>query len=245
MNDSFNDFYTGTSNFEAYKLAIKIALNQFKNQNKPIVLFSPPGNGKNHLVQSLIKLCKTASNYEAINLITISNDKEGQLFTKNFKTGLVIFQHCQILKNNPETQKTINKFCESFNYELGNILLTTDTPIKEIFDFSLNFIDLEIYKPSYDLKEKMLTNKFQSHYLKSITEREVYEICSLDYENLRVFEGMIFLMFSNFELYQIPYSETICKIKKGNDKGINHFIITKSISNQCLNEVIYRAICWS
>jgi len=216
-NYCFENFYTGDSNIEAHTIAKRIALNSFQNNNIPIVLYASSGNGKNHLVKSILNLKQQNCLYENIRVVNCSEVFDtSNNFLEN-KSGLVILQHGQRLANEPQYQIDLIKFIEVFNFKTGNILITTDTPIKSVFNLSLAYNEIVIGKPTYDLKGKILRNKMQPEYLLEITESEVTKALSINVDSIRQFENILYVIEYFKRVENIPYFKAIDRvISKGN-----------------------------
>ena len=210
-NYSFKNYYTGFSNINACTVIKQIALNKYNN-NKPTILFAKAGNGKSHLVECAITLSQQTNLYKEAYYFQsedlISNPS--QLF--RIKNGLVIIQNCHVLKGNSYVQVHLKKFIEIFDYTKGNILITTDIEVMETFQFSFLYNELYIYKPCYTLKEKFIRKKVMPHFLKDLTEAEIYHICSIGFKNIRAFEYILILMHGNKLLYERTYLETLKKL---------------------------------
>jgi len=216
-NYSFENFYTGDSNIEAHTLSKRIALNSFQNNNKPIVLYATPGNGKNHLVQSILSLNNQACLYENIRVVNCSEVfNTSNNFLEN-KSGLVILQHVQRLVNKIQLQIWLKMYTKMFNFKTGNILITTDTPIKNVFNLSFAYNEILISKPTYNLKDNILRNKIIPEYLQEITESEVTKVLSINMNSIRQFENILYIIEYLKRVENIPYFKAIDRIiSKGN-----------------------------
>tara|TARA_B100000029_G_scaffold69485_2_gene61840 strand:+ start:2278 stop:3618 length:1341 start_codon:yes stop_codon:yes gene_type:complete len=210
LNDryTFNVFVEGKGNQFAKAAALSVAENPGQTPFNPLLIYSPPGLGKTHLLQAIGNQIATEKpNYKLIyitgerfmfDFINSIQKNQTSEFSKKYRNiDILLLDDAQFFKNKEQTQE---QFFHLFNYLYQNgkqIILTSDNHPNKMSGFKERLISrfqsglvVDIQPPDLETRIAILMNKAEHDGLE--IPYEVMEFMASNIQgDIRTLEGAL------------------------------------------------------
>jgi len=210
LNDryNFNVFVEGKGNQFAKAAALSVAENPGQTPFNPLLIYSPPGLGKTHLLQAIGNQIATEKpNYKLIyitgerfmfDFINSIQKNQTSEFSKKYRNiDILLLDDAQFFKNKEQTQE---QFFHLFNYLYQNgkqIILTSDNHPNKMSGFKERLISrfqsglvVDIQPPDLETRIAILMNKAEHDGLE--IPYEVMEFMASNIQgDIRTLEGAL------------------------------------------------------
>ncbi len=210
LNDryNFNVFVEGKGNQFAKAAALSVAENPGQTPFNPLLIYSPPGLGKTHLLQAIGNQISTEKpNYKLIyitgerfmfDFINSIQKNQTSEFSKKYRNiDILLLDDAQFFKNKEQTQE---QFFHLFNYLYQNgkqIILTSDNHPNKMSGFKERLISrfqsglvVDIQPPDLETRIAILMNKAEHDGLE--IPYEVMEFMASNIQgDIRTLEGAL------------------------------------------------------
>ena len=174
---NFNVFVEGKGNQFAKAAALSVAENPGHTPFNPLLIYSPPGLGKTHLLQAIgNQIISNNPNYKLIYITgerfmfdfinSIQKNKTSEFSKKYRNIDMLLLDDAQFFKNKEQTQE---QFFHLFNYLYQNgkqIILTSDNRPNKMSGFKERLISrfqsglvVDIQPPDLETRIAILMNK--------------------------------------------------------------------------------------
>jgi len=208
QNFTFKKFIVTPENQSTYKASLQASQRPGKIYN-PLVICSPVGAGKTHLLYAMVNKAKFLISRTRILFITsqdftnvvIKSIKNGtvEVFRENCNYAkLVLLDSIQYIANKERTQEELYRLCATFLEQKKQIAVSSDYPLKKCQGISAQLQELFakgltvcIQPPSTELKMSILMDMAESEKIE--LPEEVASLLSRDAgTNIRMMQ--VFLM---------------------------------------------------
>jgi len=205
---SFNVFVEGKGNQFAKAAALSVAENPGQTPFNPLLIYSPPGLGKTHLLQAIgNQIITSKPNYKLIYITgerfmfdfinSIQKNKTSDFSKKYRNIDILLLDDAQFFKNKEQTQE---QFFHLFNYLYQNgkqIILTSDNHPNKMSGFKERLISrfqsglvVDIQPPDLETRIAILMNKAEHDQLE--IPYEVMEFMASNIQgDIRTLEGAL------------------------------------------------------
>ena len=205
---NFNVFVEGKGNQFAKAAALSVADNPGQTPFNPLLIYSPPGLGKTHLLQAIgYQICISKPNYKLIyitgerfmfDFITSIQKNKTSEFSKRYRdVDILLLDDAQFFKDKEQTQE---QFFHLFNYLYQNgkqIILTSDNHPNQMSGFKERLISrfqsglvVDIQPPDLETRIAILMNKAEHDQLE--IPYEVMEFVASNIQgDIRTLEGAL------------------------------------------------------
>ena len=205
---TFGVFVEGKGNQFAKAAALSVAENPGQTPFNPLLIYSPPGLGKTHLLQAIgNKIHFDKPNYKLIyitgerfmfDFITSIQKNKTSDFSKKYRdVDILLLDDAQFFKNKEQTQE---QFFHLFNYLYQNgkqIILTSDNHPNKMLGFKERLISrfqsglvVDIQPPDLETRIAILMNKSEHDQLE--IPYEVVEFMASNIQgDIRTLEGAL------------------------------------------------------
>ena len=205
---NFNVFVEGKGNQFAKAAALSVADNPGQTPFNPLLIYSPPGLGKTHLLQAIgNQICISKPNYKLIyitgerfmfDFITSIQKNKTSEFSKRYRdVDILLLDDAQFFKDKEQTQE---QFFHLFNYLYQNgkqIILTSDNHPNQMSGFKERLISrfqsglvVDIQPPDLETRIAILMNKAEHDQLE--IPYEVMEFVASNIQgDIRTLEGAL------------------------------------------------------
>ena len=205
---TFNVFVEGKGNQFAKAAALSVAENPGQTPFNPLLIYSPPGLGKTHLLQSIgNQIITSKPNYKLIYITgerfmfdfinSIQKNKTSDFSNKYRDIDMLLLDDAQFFKNKEQTQE---QFFHLFNYLYQNgkqIILTSDRHPNKMDGFKERLISrfqsglvIDIQPPDLETRIAILMNKAEHDQLE--IPYEVMEFMASNIQgDIRTLEGAL------------------------------------------------------
>ncbi|MDC0145609.1 chromosomal replication initiator protein DnaA [bacterium] len=205
---TFNVFVEGKGNQFAKAAALSVAENPGQTPFNPLLIYSPPGLGKTHLLQSIgNQIITSKPNYKLIYITgerfmfdfinSIQKNKTSEFSNKYRDIDILLLDDAQFFKNKEQTQE---QFFHLFNYLYQNgkqIILTSDRHPNKMDGFKERLISrfqsglvIDIQPPDLETRIAILMNKAEHDQLE--IPYEVMEFMASNIQgDIRTLEGAL------------------------------------------------------
>ena len=205
---TFNVFVEGKGNQFAKAAALSVAENPGQTPFNPLLIYSPPGLGKTHLLQSIgNQIILSKPNYKLIYITgerfmfdfinSIQKNKTSDFSNKYRDIDMLLLDDAQFFKNKEQTQE---QFFHLFNYLYQNgkqIILTSDQHPNKMSGFKERLISrfqsglvIDIQPPDLETRIAILMNKAEHDQLE--IPYEVMEFMASNIQgDIRTLEGAL------------------------------------------------------
>ena len=205
---TFNVFVEGKGNQFAKAAALSVAENPGQTPFNPLLIYSPPGLGKTHLLQSIgNQIITSKPNYKLIYITgerfmfdfinSIQKNKTSDFSNKYRDIDILLLDDAQFFKNKEQTQE---QFFHLFNYLYQNgkqIILTSDRHPNKMDGFKERLISrfqsglvIDIQPPDLETRIAILMNKAEHDQLE--IPYEVMEFMASNIQgDIRTLEGAL------------------------------------------------------
>jgi len=205
---NFNVFVEGKGNQFAKAAALSVAENPGQTPFNPLLIYSPPGLGKTHLLQAIGNMVhKQKPSYKLIyitgerfmfDFINSIQKNQTAIFSKKYRNiDMLLVDDTQFFKNKEQTQE---QFFHLFNYLYQNgkqIILTSDKHPNQMDGFKERLISrfqsglvIDIQPPDLETRIAILMNKTEHDGLE--IPYEVMEFIASNIEgDVRTLEGAL------------------------------------------------------
>ena len=205
---TFNVFVEGKGNQFAKAAALSVAENPGQTPFNPLLIYSPPGLGKTHLLQSIgNQIITSKPNYKLIYITgerfmfdfinSIQKNKTSDFSNKYRNIDMLLLDDAQFFKNKEQTQE---QFFHLFNYLYQNgkqIILTSDKHPNKMSGFKERLISrfqsglvVDIQPPDLETRIAILMNKAEHDQLE--IPYEVMEFMASNIQgDIRTLEGAL------------------------------------------------------
>ena len=205
---NFNVFVEGKGNQFAKAAALSVADNPGQTPFNPLLIYSPPGLGKTHLLQAIgNQICLSKPNYKLIyitgerfmfDFITSIQKNKTAEFSKRYRdVDILLLDDAQFFKDKEQTQE---QFFHLFNFLYQNgkqIILTSDNHPSQMSGFKERLISrfqsglvVDIQPPDLETRIAILMNKAEHDQLE--IPYEVMEFVASNIQgDIRTLEGAL------------------------------------------------------
>ena len=205
---NFNVFVEGKGNQFAKAAALSVADNPGQTPFNPLLIYSPPGLGKTHLLQAIgNQICISKPNYKLIyitgerfmfDFITSIQKNKTAEFSKRYRdVDILLLDDAQFFKDKEQTQE---QFFHLFNFLYQNgkqIILTSDNHPNQMSGFKERLISrfqsglvVDIQPPDLETRIAILMNKAEHDQLE--IPYEVMEFVASNIQgDIRTLEGAL------------------------------------------------------
>ena len=205
---TFNVFVEGKGNQFAKAAALSVAENPGQTPFNPLLIYSPPGLGKTHLLQSIgNQIITSKPNYKLIYITgerfmfdfinSIQKNKTSDFSNKYRNIDMLLLDDAQFFKNKEQTQE---QFFHLFNYlyqDGKQIILTSDQHPNKMDGFKERLISrfqsglvVDIQPPDLETRIAILMNKAEHDQLE--IPYEVMEFMASNIQgDIRTLEGAL------------------------------------------------------
>ena len=205
---NFNVFVEGKGNQFAKAAALSVAENPGQTPFNPLLIYSPPGLGKTHLLQAIgNQICISKPNYKLIyitgerfmfDFITSIQKNKTSEFSKRYRdVDILLLDDAQFFKDKEQTQE---QFFHLFNFLYQNgkqIILTSDNHPNQMSGFKERLISrfqsglvVDIQPPDLETRIAILMNKAEHDQLE--IPYEVMEFVASNIQgDIRTLEGAL------------------------------------------------------
>ena len=205
---NFNVFVEGKGNQFAKAAALSVADNPGQTPFNPLLIYSPPGLGKTHLLQAIgNQICLSKPNYKLIyitgerfmfDFITSIQKNKTAEFSKRYRdVDILLLDDAQFFKDKEQTQE---QFFHLFNFLYQNgkqIILTSDNHPNQMSGFKERLISrfqsglvVDIQPPDLETRIAILMNKAEHDQLE--IPYEVMEFVASNIQgDIRTLEGAL------------------------------------------------------
>ena len=205
---NFNVFVEGKGNQFAKAAALSVAENPGQTPFNPLLIYSPPGLGKTHLLQAIgNQICVSKPNYKLIyitgerfmfDFITSIQKNKTSEFSKRYRdVDILLLDDAQFFKDKEQTQE---QFFHLFNFLYQNgkqIILTSDNHPNQMSGFKERLISrfqsglvVDIQPPDLETRIAILMNKAEHDQLE--IPYEVMEFVASNIQgDIRTLEGAL------------------------------------------------------
>tara|TARA_B100001142_G_scaffold245647_1_gene245125 strand:- start:17764 stop:19104 length:1341 start_codon:yes stop_codon:yes gene_type:complete len=205
---TFNVFVEGKGNQFAKAAALSVAENPGQTPFNPLLIYSPPGLGKTHLLQSIgNQIIASKPNYKLIYITgerfmfdfinSIQKNKTSDFSNKYRNIDMLLLDDAQFFKNKEQTQE---QFFHLFNYlyqDGKQIILTSDQHPNKMDGFKERLISrfqsglvVDIQPPDLETRIAILMNKAEHDQLE--IPYEVMEFMASNIQgDIRTLEGAL------------------------------------------------------
>ena len=205
---TFNVFVEGKGNQFAKAAALSVAENPGQTPFNPLLIYSPPGLGKTHLLQAIgNQIITSKPNYKLIYITgerfmfdfinSIQKNKTSEFSNKYRDIDILLLDDAQFFKNKEQTQE---QFFHLFNYLYQNgkqIILTSDRHPNKMDGFKERLISrfqsglvIDIQPPDLETRIAILMNKAEHDQLE--IPYEVMEFMASNIQgDIRTLEGAL------------------------------------------------------
>jgi len=205
---TFNVFVEGKGNQFAKAAALSVAENPGQTPFNPLLIYSPPGLGKTHLLQSIgNQIIASKPNYKLIYITgerfmfdfinSIQKNKTSDFSNKYRNIDMLLLDDAQFFKNKEQTQE---QFFHLFNYlyqDGKQIILTSDQHPNKMSGFKERLISrfqsglvVDIQPPDLETRIAILMNKAEHDQLE--IPYEVMEFMASNIQgDIRTLEGAL------------------------------------------------------
>ena len=205
---TFNVFVEGKGNQFAKAAALSVAENPGQTPFNPLLIYSPPGLGKTHLLQSIgNQIIASKPNYKLIYITgerfmfdfinSIQKNKTSDFSNKYRNIDMLLLDDAQFFKNKEQTQE---QFFHLFNYlyqDGKQIILTSDQHPNKMSGFKERLISrfqsglvIDIQPPDLETRIAILMNKAEHDQLE--IPYEVMEFMASNIQgDIRTLEGAL------------------------------------------------------
>jgi len=252
---NFSVFVEGKGNQFAKAAALSVAENPGQTPFNPLLIYSPPGLGKTHLLQSIGNMVN--QNKPAYKLIYITGERfmfdfinsiqknQTANFSKKYRDiDMLLVDDTQFFKNKEQTQE---QFFHLFNYLYQNgkqIILTSDKHPNQMSGFKERLISrfqsglvIDIQPPDLETRIAILMNKAEHDGLE--IPYEVMEFVASNIEgDVRTLEGALVNLLALSSLKKEDINLSLAKTvleKHVGPKQLNQINVTqiiKAVSNE-------------
>tara|TARA_A100001037_G_C15105341_1_gene616156 strand:+ start:271 stop:1608 length:1338 start_codon:yes stop_codon:yes gene_type:complete len=246
---NFNVFVEGKGNQFAKAAALSVAENPGQTPFNPLLIYSPPGLGKTHLLQAIGNMVN--QNKPAYKLIYITGERfmfdfinsiqknQTANFSKKYRDiDMLLVDDTQFFKNKEQTQE---QFFHLFNYLYQNgkqIILTSDKHPNQMSGFKERLISrfqsglvIDIQPPDLETRIAILMNKAEHDGLE--IPYEVMEFVASNIEgDVRTLEGALVNLLALSSLKKEDINLTLAKTvleKHVGPKQLNQINVTQII----------------
>ena len=254
---NFSVFVEGKGNQFAKAAALSVAENPGQTPFNPLLIYSPPGLGKTHLLQAIGNMVN--QNKPAYKLIYITGERfmfdfinsiqknQTANFSKKYRDiDMLLVDDTQFFKNKEQTQE---QFFHLFNYLYQNgkqIILTSDKHPNQMSGFKERLISrfqsglvIDIQPPDLETRIAILMNKAEHDGLE--IPYEVMEFVASNIEgDVRTLEGALVNLLALSSLKKEDINLTLAKTvleKHVGPKQLNQISVTqiiKAVSKEML-----------
>lgn len=226
---TFNVFVEGKGNQFAKAAALSVADNPGQTPFNPLLIYSPPGLGKTHLLQAIgNKIINDKPNYKVIYITgerfmfdfinSIQKNKTAD-FSKRYRDiDMLLLDDAQFFKNKEQTQE---QFFHLFNYLYQNgkqIILTSDNHPNKMLGFKERLISrfqsglvIDIQPPDLETRIAILMNKAEHDQLE--IPYEVVEFMASNIQgDIRTLEGALVNLLALSSLKKEDINLTLAKL---------------------------------
>ena len=226
---NFNVFVEGKGNQFAKAAALSVAENPGHTPFNPLLIYSPPGLGKTHLLQSIgNKISTDKPNYKLIyitgerfmfDFINSIQKNQTSNFSKKYRDiDMLLLDDAQFFKNKEQTQE---QFFHLFNYLYQNgkqIILTSDNHPSKMSGFKERLISrfqsglvVDIQPPDLETRIAILMNKAEHEQLE--IPYEVMEFMAANIQgDIRTLEGALVNLLALSSLKKEDITLTLAKL---------------------------------
>jgi len=226
---TFDVFVEGKGNQFAKAAALSVADNPGQTPFNPLLIYSPPGLGKTHLLQAIgNKIINDKPNYKVIYITgerfmfdfinSIQKNKTAD-FSKRYRDiDMLLLDDAQFFKNKEQTQE---QFFHLFNYLYQNgkqIILTSDNHPNKMLGFKERLISrfqsglvIDIQPPDLETRIAILMNKAEHDQLE--IPYEVVEFMASNIQgDIRTLEGALVNLLALSSLKKEDINLTLAKL---------------------------------
>ena len=226
---TFDVFVEGKGNQFAKAAALSVADNPGQTPFNPLLIYSPPGLGKTHLLQAIgNKIINDKPNYKIIYITgerfmfdfinSIQKNKTAD-FSKRYRdVDMLLLDDAQFFKNKEQTQE---QFFHLFNYLYQNgkqIILTSDNHPNKMLGFKERLISrfqsglvIDIQPPDLETRIAILMNKAEHDQLE--IPYEVVEFMASNIQgDIRTLEGALVNLLALSSLKKEDINLTLAKL---------------------------------
>ena len=226
---TFDVFVEGKGNQFAKAAALSVADNPGQTPFNPLLIYSPPGLGKTHLLQAIgNKIINDKPNYKVIYITgerfmfdfinSIQKNKTAD-FSKRYRDiDMLLLDDAQFFKNKEQTQE---QFFHLFNYLYQNgkqIILTSDNHPNKMLGFKERLISrfqsglvIDIQPPDLETRIAILMNKAEHDQLE--IPYEVVEFMASNIQgDVRTLEGALVNLLALSSLKKEDINLTLAKL---------------------------------
>jgi len=250
-NFRFNNFVPGKCNSVARAAGKRISINPGNNPFNPLMVYGGVGLGKTHLIQSIgNKISK--DNQKSVYYVTsekfanqfIDSLKENKLkdFT-NFYINIdcLIIDDVQFFKGKEKTQEVFFHVFNQLSLKNKQIILSADkSPLsldgleQRLISRFKSGLTVELEKPDYDTRFKILKSKINNENIKISEEIVNYIAIQVD-TNIRELEGVLISLLAHATITKKNIDldlakSIISKIVKDTNREINIAYIQEVVS---------------
>ena len=240
---NFNVFVEGKGNQFAKAAALSVADNPGQTPFNPLLIYSPPGLGKTHLLQAIGNhIAKTKPNYKIIYITgerfmfdfinSIQKNKTSD-FSKRYRDiDMLLLDDAQFFKNKEQTQE---QFFHLFNYLYQNgkqIILTSDNHPNQMSGFKERLISrfqsglvVDIQPPDLETRIAILMNKAEHDQLE--IPYDVMEFVASNIQgDIRTLEGALVNLLALSSLKKEDINLSLAKL-----------VLEKHVGKQKMNQI--------
>ena len=240
---NFNVFVEGKGNQFAKAAALSVADNPGQTPFNPLLIYSPPGLGKTHLLQAIGNhISKTKPNYKIIYITgerfmfdfinSIQKNKTSD-FSKRYRDiDMLLLDDAQFFKNKEQTQE---QFFHLFNYLYQNgkqIILTSDNHPNQMSGFKERLISrfqsglvVDIQPPDLETRIAILMNKAEHDQLE--IPYDVMEFVASNIQgDIRTLEGALVNLLALSSLKKEDINLSLAKL-----------VLEKHVGKQKMNQI--------
>ena len=240
---NFNVFVEGKGNQFAKAAALSVADNPGQTPFNPLLIYSPPGLGKTHLLQAIGNhISKTKPSYKIIYITgerfmfdfinSIQKNKTSD-FSKRYRdVDMLLLDDAQFFKNKEQTQE---QFFHLFNYLYQNgkqIILTSDNHPNQMSGFKERLISrfqsglvVDIQPPDLETRIAILMNKAEHDQLE--IPYDVMEFVASNIQgDIRTLEGALVNLLALSSLKKEDINLSLAKL-----------VLEKHVGKQKMNQI--------